>query len=111
MSELPELAFREALINAVMHRDWELTEPTIVEHVGSAVTVQSPGGFFGGVTADTVLTAASMTRNRRTKFKPGAFTALTGIEASKITDGRVSLKAAFGHDLNHREFDAARGAL
>ena len=46
-----------------------------------------------------------------TKFKPGAFTALTGIEASKITDGRVSLKAAFGHDLNHREFDAARGAL
>jgi AraC-like DNA-binding protein len=46
-----------------------------------------------------------------TKFKPGAFTALTGIEASKITDGRVSLQAAFGHDLNHREFDAARGAL
>src|SRR4051794_21600508 len=46
-----------------------------------------------------------------TKFKPGAFTALTGIEASKITDGRVSLEAAFGPDLNHREFDAARGAL
>jgi AraC-like DNA-binding protein len=46
-----------------------------------------------------------------TKFKPGAFTALTGIEASKITDGRVSLKAAFGHDLNHHEFEAARGAL
>jgi transcriptional regulator GlxA family with amidase domain len=46
-----------------------------------------------------------------TKFKPGAFTALTGIDASKITDGRVSLEAAFGHDLNHRAFDAARGAL
>src|SRR3954451_24248932 len=46
-----------------------------------------------------------------TKFKPGAFTALTGIEASTITDGRVSLKAAFGDDLNQREFDAARGAL
>jgi ATP-dependent DNA helicase RecG len=65
VSELPELAFREALINAVMHRDWELAEPVIVEHVGSSVTVQSPGGFFGGVTADTVLTAASVTRNRR----------------------------------------------
>jgi AraC-like DNA-binding protein len=46
-----------------------------------------------------------------TKFKPGAFTALTGIEASKITDGRVSLKAAFGHDVNDRESDAAPGAL
>ena len=33
-----------------------------------------------------------------TKFKPGAFTALTGIEASNITDGRVSLKAAFGDE-------------
>src|SRR3954466_358267 len=38
-----------------------------------------------------------------TKFKPGAFTALTGIEASSITDGRVSLKAAFGDDLNQCE--------
>jgi AraC-like DNA-binding protein len=46
-----------------------------------------------------------------TKFRPGAFTALTGIEASEITDGRVSLEAAFGDDLNHRELDAARGAL
>ena len=46
-----------------------------------------------------------------TKFKPGAFTALTGIEASSITDGRVSLKAAFGDDdLNQYEFDAAPGA-
>jgi len=46
-----------------------------------------------------------------TKFKPGAFTALTAIEASSITDGRVSLKAAFGDDLNQCEFDAAAGAL
>lgn len=65
VTELPALAVREALINGVMHRDWELTYPVVVEHVGSGVTVQSPGGFFGGVTADTVLTAASVTRNRR----------------------------------------------
>ena len=47
-----------------------------------------------------------------TKFKPGAFTAVTGIEASSITDGRVSLKAAFGdEDANQYESDAAPGAL
>jgi AraC-like DNA-binding protein len=46
-----------------------------------------------------------------TKFKPGAFTALTGIEASSITDGRVSVEAAFGDDLNRCEVDAAPGAL
>ena len=45
-----------------------------------------------------------------TKFKPGAFTALTGIEASRYRWPRVS-RGRFGHDLNHREFDAARGAL
>lgn len=31
-----------------------------------------------------------------TKFKPGAFTAVTGIEASSITDGRLSPLTAFG---------------
>src|SRR5215213_7020874 len=46
-----------------------------------------------------------------TKFKPGAFTALTGIAASSITDSRVSLKAAFGDDLNQCRFDAAHAAL
>ena len=36
---------------------------------------------------------------------------MTAIEASGITDGRVSLKAPpSGDDLNHREFDAAPGA-
>lgn len=31
-----------------------------------------------------------------TKFRPGAFTALTGVEASTITDGRMSLATALG---------------
>ncbi|MGE4425056.1 MAG: ATP-binding protein [Solirubrobacteraceae bacterium] len=62
---IPDLAFREALVNAIMHRDWEQPEPVLVEHVGADVTTSSPGGFFGGVTADTVLTAAPRTRNRQ----------------------------------------------
>lgn len=31
-----------------------------------------------------------------TKFRPGAFTALTDIEASRLTDDRISLASAFG---------------
>jgi hypothetical protein len=46
-----------------------------------------------------------------TKFKPGAFTALTDIEASSITDGRVSVEAAFEDDLNQCAFDAPRRAV
>jgi ATP-dependent DNA helicase RecG len=61
---IPDLAFREALVNAVMHRDWEQMDPIVIEHVSSEVTVSSPGGFFGGVTIDTVLTATPKTRNR-----------------------------------------------
>jgi len=61
---IPDLAFREALVNAAMHRDWEQPEPIVVEHIGAEVTVSSPGGFFGGVTVNTVLTATPKTRNR-----------------------------------------------
>jgi ATP-dependent DNA helicase RecG len=61
---VPDLAFREALVNAAMHRDWEQPEPILVEHTGAELLVASPGGFFGGVTAKTVLTATPRTRNR-----------------------------------------------
>lgn len=46
------------------HRDWEQPEPILVEHTGAELLVASPGGFFGGVTAKTVLTATPRTRNR-----------------------------------------------
>jgi len=35
-----------------------------------------------------------------TKFKPGAFTAMTGIEAVSITDGAISVQAALGEGLH-----------
>jgi AraC-like DNA-binding protein len=41
-----------------------------------------------------------------TKFRPGAFTACTGIEASSITDGRISVQVAFGAALKRRDTPA-----
>jgi len=61
---LPLGAVREAVINAVMHRDWERPDPIVINHAGSELSVSSPGGFIGGVDEDTVLTASSTTRNR-----------------------------------------------
>jgi len=46
-----------------------------------------------------------------TKFKPGAFTALTGIEAASITDGRVSVQAAFGEGSDGDRVGADDDAL
>ncbi len=55
---VPMAAVREALLNGVIHRDWNSHHPTEVRWVeaDSSLTVRSPGGFTGGVTEDNVLT-------------------------------------------------------
>lgn len=54
---LPPRAAREAVLNGVVHRDWNLHEPTAVTWVeeDSSLTVVSPGGFVGGVNERNVL--------------------------------------------------------
>lgn len=56
---IPWLAVREALLNAVVHRDWMPGEPIRATWVqaDSTMEVVSPGGFAGGVTAGSVLSA------------------------------------------------------
>ena len=56
---LPPSAVREAVLNALAHRDWLSGEPVRVvwTQADSAVTVSSPGGFTGGITTETVLTS------------------------------------------------------
>ncbi|MGH3830893.1 MAG: DUF5635 domain-containing protein [Pseudonocardiaceae bacterium] len=55
---LPTAALREAILNGLVHRDWHLPDSVTVTWVqaDSALQVVSPGGFVGGVTAETVLT-------------------------------------------------------
>lgn len=55
---VPTSAVREAILNGVIHRDWNSSHPTEVRwvEVDSALSVRSPGGFTGGVTATNVLT-------------------------------------------------------
>lgn len=55
---LPPPAVREAMLNAVAHRDWLQPEPIALTFVeaDAALQVTSPGGFVGGVGPDNVLT-------------------------------------------------------
>lgn len=55
---LPPGAIREGVLNGLVHRDWMLSAPVTITWVeaDSAMQVVSPGGFTGGITADTVLT-------------------------------------------------------
>ena len=58
LRKLPARSAREAILNGLVHRDWSRHEPTTVTWVeeDSSLTVVSPGGFVGGVTADNLLT-------------------------------------------------------
>lgn len=57
--KIPWLAVREALLNAVVHRDWLPAEPVHITWVqaDASFDVVSPGGFAGGVTSDSVLSS------------------------------------------------------
>jgi ATP-dependent DNA helicase RecG len=61
---IPPRAFREALINGVVHRDWLSPNVTEIEHVGDTVTITSPGGFVGGVGPDNIITHPASPRYR-----------------------------------------------
>jgi ATP-dependent DNA helicase RecG len=64
IADLPERAVREAIVNAVMHRDWRDGSRVMVEHTATQLSVTSPGPFLAGITPQNVLTSVSRTRNR-----------------------------------------------
>jgi ATP-dependent DNA helicase RecG len=63
LADLPEAAVREAVVNAVMHRDYRISRPVHVEHAPTRLVVTSPGPLVFGVTVDNILTTTSRPRN------------------------------------------------
>ncbi len=63
VADFPDLAVREAVANALVHRDYGVLSPVFVEHGDEQLTVTSPGGFVDGVSAATVLTGEPRARN------------------------------------------------
>jgi ATP-dependent DNA helicase RecG len=61
---IPDRAMREAIVNGVVHRDWLSPESTSVEHIGDVLTVNSPGGFIGGVSPANIITHPAVARYR-----------------------------------------------
>lgn len=59
-----ELAVREAILNAVTHRDYRATGSVFVRQFAERIEIESPGGFPAGVTIDNVL-FRQVPRNRR----------------------------------------------
>ena len=67
LRSVPDAAYREALVNAIMHRDYQLDRLTIVAIAtgspSSAIKVRSPGGFPANVSVGRLLATPSRPRN------------------------------------------------
>lgn len=63
IEDFPELAVREAMANAVIHRDYHLRGSVQLEHSPEVLAVTSPGPLVSGVTPDNILTHPSKPRN------------------------------------------------
>jgi len=55
VSTFNERVVREALLNAVSHRDYQLKGSIFVRQYGRKIVVESPGGFPPGITTENIL--------------------------------------------------------
>ena len=58
-----DVAIRELIANALVHRDYTANGPTLVEISGDALIVSNPGGLPEGVTTSNLLTTPPRPRN------------------------------------------------
>lgn len=84
-------AFREALLNALFHRDYRRNECVYVQWHPDQLRITSPGGFPEGVTTRNLLTHEPKPRNRRL-YEAGKRLGLveqTGRGVDTVYDGQI----------------------
>lgn len=61
--KVDQRAFREAVANAITHRDYSLRGAVHIRLTGDALVISNPGGFVEGVTLNNLLTTEPRPRN------------------------------------------------
>ncbi|MEV7964866.1 ATP-binding protein [Sphaerisporangium sp. NPDC088356] len=64
LTDYPNEAVRELIINAFIHRSYETSGTVDIEHSPERLIITSPGGLVSGVTPSNILTYPSTPRNR-----------------------------------------------
>jgi ATP-dependent DNA helicase RecG len=64
IADFPPLAIREAIANAIVHQDYRLHRPVIIDHSPEVFVVTSRGPLVSGVTPENILTHPPKPRNR-----------------------------------------------
>ena len=62
--EFSETSIREAMANAIIHRDYSLDDPILVSIYPKRITITSPGGMRRPYTIDELIRGVSSLRNR-----------------------------------------------
>ncbi len=61
---LDRIAFHEAYLNALVHRDYSVDGMVSVNFTGKTIIITSPGRFYGGVTAENIAKHEPRHRNK-----------------------------------------------
>lgn len=61
---LDEIAFHEAFLNALVHRDYSIDGMVSVNFLDETLSIASPGSFYGGVSAENILRHEPRHRNK-----------------------------------------------
>lgn len=59
----PEIALREALLNALVHADYRIPGPIMVKQFKDRLEISNPGGLPGGITPENILRHEPVPRN------------------------------------------------
>ena len=59
----PDIAIREALMNAFCHRDFRIPGPIIVKQYPERLEISNPGTFIGGISPDNILHHSPVSRS------------------------------------------------
>lgn len=63
--DYPEDAVREALLNAIVHRDYSFSGSTLINLYSDRLEIVSLGGLVSGLSLEAVMLGASQTRNEK----------------------------------------------
>jgi ATP-dependent DNA helicase RecG len=59
----PEIALREAIMNAFCHADFRMSSPILVKQYPRKLEIGNPGGFIGGISSENILHHQPAARN------------------------------------------------
>lgn len=100
---------REAILNAVTHRDYSSPGEVLIRHTNKELVVTSPGGFIGGITPQNILRQEPVSRNRTLAE---AFEKLRLVERAGVGRRRIFLPTlSYGKRPPAYETDGSRVTL